>query len=203
MSGPDCARRQPAQQRSRDRVDRILAAAKALIAEKGSDRVKMSEVAALAEMSIGSLYQYFPNKSAVIRSLAERYSAESRACIQEALASVSDLDGLRMAYEGLLDQYYELVLADPVRRDVWSGMQADKHLMALELQESRACGALLAAAIRRARPRANAKKIASSAFLIWQLGEAAMRLAVSLDRKEGDALVATFKRMTWREISQP
>ena len=29
-----------------------------------------------------------------------------------------------------------------------------------------------------------------------------MRLAITLPRKEGDALVATFKRMTWREMSQ-
>jgi hypothetical protein len=29
-----------------------------------------------------------------------------------------------------------------------------------------------------------------------------MRLAISVDRSQGDALVAAFKRMTWREISQ-
>lgn len=202
MSEQISARRQPAQQRSRDRLDRILDAAKQLIAEKGSDRVKMSEVAALAQMSIGALYQYFPDKSAIIRTLAGRYSAECRACIEGALTPVRDLAGLRVAYEGLLDQYYELFLADPAMRDVWSGMQADKQLMTLELQESRASGALLAAAMRRARPRASAKKIAASAFLVWQLGEAAIRLAISLDRKEGDALMASFKRMTWREISE-
>ena len=202
MSEHIASRRQPSQQRSRERHDRILAAAKSLIAEKGSDRVRMSEVAALAQMSIGSLYQYFPDKGAIVRTLAERYSAESRACIEQALAAVRDLDGLQAAYEGLVDQYYGLGLADPVMRDVWSGMQADKQLMALELDESRACGALLAAAIRRARPRVNAKKVELSAFLIWQLGEATMRLAITLPRKEGDALVATFKRMTWREMSQ-
>ena len=195
-------RRMPTQQRSRERLDRILTVAAALIAETGSDQMKMSEVAARAGISIGSLYQYFPDKSAIIRSLAERYNAESRRCIEEALADVATLQELRAAYEGLVDQYYALFLAEPVMRDIWSGMQTDKHLMALELAESRACGALLAAAMRRVHPGANPETIASSAFLIWQLGEATMRLAISVDRSQGEALVAAFKRMTWREISQ-
>jgi AcrR family transcriptional regulator len=192
----------PTQQRSRERLDRILTVAAALISEGGSDQMKMSEVAARAGISIGSLYQYFPDKSAIIRSLAERYNAESRHCIEEALTGVGTLEELRAAYESLVDQYYALFLAEPVMRDIWSGMQADKHLMALELAESRACGALLATAMHRVRPGADPETIASSAFLIWQLGEATMRLAISVDRNQGDALVAAFKRMTWREISQ-
>jgi AcrR family transcriptional regulator len=195
-------RRQPSQQRSRERHERILAAAKSLIADKGSDRVKMSEVAALAEMSIGALYQYFPDKAAIVRTLAAGYSVESRACIEQGLAAAHDIDSLQRAYEGLIDEYYAIGLADPVMRDVWSGMQADKELMALELADSRASAKLVAAAIRRARPRVNAKKAELTALLVWQLGEATMRLAVTLPRKDGDVLVATFKRMTWRELSQ-
>ena len=197
------ARRLPTQQRSLERLDRILTAARVLIAEKGSGRVKMSEIAALAEISIGSLYQYFPEKSAVIQTLAAQYSAECRGYIEEALASVRGLAGLRVAFEGLLDQYYDLLLAEPVMRDIWSAMQADKTLMALKLEESRACGALLAAAIQRVSPAADPEKIALSAFLIWQLGETTMRLAISLERQEGDKLLETYKRMTWREISSP
>jgi AcrR family transcriptional regulator len=193
-------RRTPAQQRSRERLDRILAVARDLIAAKGSDQVKMSEIAEHAGISIGSLYQYFPEKAAIIRALAERYSAESRKCIAAALSGVRDRASLRAAYEGLLDQYYALFLAEPVMRDIWSGMQADKQLMTLELAESRACGALLAAAIRRVHPDADPEKTAAAAFLIWQLGEAAMRLAISLSRREGNAVIAAFKRMTVREI---
>lgn len=197
------ARRQPTQQRSQERLDRILAAAKELIAGTGSDRVKMSEIAILAEISIGSLYQYFPDKSAVIRTLAQRYNADCHRCIAEALAPVSDLESLRMAYDSLVDQYYELLLAEPVMRDIWSAMQSDKQLTALALEECRACGALLAAAMQRASPDADAEKIAASAFLIWQLGEATMRLAMALAREEGEVLVATYKRMSWREMSEP
>src|SRR5436309_13198731 len=122
-------RRAPAQQRSRDRMERILSVASALIAEKGSDLVRMNEVADLAGISIGSLYQYFPDKSAIIRTLAERYNAASRKCIEEALAGVQDVRGLQAAFSSLVDQYHAMMLAEPVMRDIWSGMQADKQLM--------------------------------------------------------------------------
>lgn len=191
-----------AQQRSRDRLERILSAASKLIAEKGSDHVKMSEVAELAGISIGSLYQYFPDKRAIIRTLAERYAAASRKCIEQALADVRDLKGLRDAFASLVDQYYAIFLAEPVMRDIWSGMQADKELMAIELAESRANGALLDAVMRRVHPGADPEKSAASAFLVWQLGEATMRLAISLPRQEGDAIVEAYKRMTLREIAE-
>ena len=147
--------------------------------------------------------RYFPDRRAIIRTLAQQYAAESRRCIEEALTGVDDLDSLLAAYASLVDQYYAIFLAEPVMRDIWSGMQADKQLVALELAESKASGALLAAAMRRVHPRADPKKIASSALLIWQLGEATMRLAISQSRSEGARLVDAFKRMTLREIAQP
>jgi AcrR family transcriptional regulator len=201
--GAHAPRRMPTQQRSRERLERILSAAVEAIAARGSDQMTMSEVARLAGISIGSLYQYFPEKSAIIRALAERYNAENRRCIAEALAGVHDSASLESAYLGLLDQYYEIVLAEPAMRDIWSGMQADKQLVELELAESRAAGGLLADAMRRVFPDADPVKVATAAFLIWQLGEATMRLALSHDRTEGAALVDAFKRMSLREVMAP
>ena len=196
-------RRSPAQQRSRERMERILLVATELIARQGSDTVKMNEIAKLAEISIGSLYQYFPDKRAIVRTLAERYAAHNLACVKDALDSVSDLDSLLKAFARLIDEYYQLFLAEPVMRDIWTGVQADKQLQALEQAESQASGALFTAALRRAHPRANAKRIATTAFLIWQLGESTMRLAIAHDSSEGAALVGAYKRMALRAIEQP
>ena len=196
-------RRNPTQQRSRERQERILAVATQLIATKGSDQVKMSEIAECSEISIGSLYQYFPDKSSVIRTLAERYNAASRRCIEEALVTVQDAQGLADAYSDLLDQYYEIVQAEPAMRDIWSGMQADKQLLALELEESRVAGGLLADAMLRVFPGSDAQRVADSAFLIWQLGEATMRLAISCAPEEGRGLFEAFKRMSLAEIMEP
>ena len=174
-----------------------------LIASKGSDQLKMSEIAERSDISIGSLYQYFPDKSSVIRTLAERYNAESRRCIEEALAAVEDAAGLQAAYAGLLDQYYEIVFATPVMRDIWSATQADKQLLQLELEESRVAGRFLTEAMLRVYPARDAQQIEEAAFLIWHLGEATMRLAITCEPQEGRGLVEAFKRMSLREIMAP
>lgn len=197
------ARRRPTQQRSRERLERILAAAVDLIAGAGSDQLRMSEVAAQAGISIGSLYQYFPDKSALIRALAERYNAESRRCIEQALATVTDRDSLLRAWTDLLDQYFALMRAEPVMRDIWSGMQVDPPLAALQLAESRECGSLLAAAMAQVHPHADRRALDRTAFLMWELGEAAMRLAIAAPPAEGRALVDAYVRMTARELAEP
>jgi AcrR family transcriptional regulator len=200
---PFVARRQPVQQRSQDRRDRILAVAEDLIASKGSDQVKMSEIAQGAEISIGSLYQYFPDKRAIVRTLAERYAVESRRCIDEALSAVRDKAGLLAAFSALVDQYHAIMQSKPAMRDISSGMRADKELQALELAESKACGALLAAAIRRVFPKCDAKRVGVLAFLVWQLGEETMRLALAHKRSEAALLVEAYKRMSLHAIADP
>lgn len=203
MAGSDTssARKEPKQQRSRERVERMLAAASDLIAQQGSDAIKMSEVAERAGVSIGSLYQFFPDKSAMIRALAERFTAESRACIDAALADVPDEHALLAAFTELVDTYYAICLAEPVMRDIWSGTQTDKTLRELELADSRASAETLVRVWHRLRPDADPAELASAAFLIWQLGEATMRLAVSVDRAEGSRLVQAYKRMALRELA--
>ncbi len=193
-------RRAPTQKRSRERVERILTAAVAMIEEAGSDAMRMSDLAERAEVSIGSLYQYFPDKGAVIRTLAERYNAQGRECIEEGLAGVRDIAGLKKAFSELVDIYYGMFLAEPVMRDIWSGTQADRDLRDIDLADSRANGAVLAGVMARLRPEADMREIAQSAFLIMHLGQATMRLAISVDRAEGDALVEAYKRMALREF---
>jgi AcrR family transcriptional regulator len=64
------ARRQP---RGLRRVDEILDAAARVFAEVGYDAATTHAIASHAEMSHGSLYQFFPNKEAIAYALAARY----------------------------------------------------------------------------------------------------------------------------------
>jgi AcrR family transcriptional regulator len=194
-------RRAPSQRRSRERVERIMAVAAELIAQQGSDALRMAEVAAKSRISIGSLYQYFPDKAAIIRALAERTNAEGRACIEDGLREVRDAAGLRQAFGQLIDTYYGLFLAEPVMRDIWSGLQADRKLREIDLEDSRINGRVLADALARIDPTADPAGLFTRAFLVMQLGEATMRLAISVGREEGAALVEAYKRMALRELA--
>ncbi|KMQ84273.1 transcriptional regulator [Lasius niger] len=67
------ARRQPQQQRGLKRVERLLASAAEVFAKHGYAAATMTEIAAKARASIGSLYQFFPNKHSLAIALLERY----------------------------------------------------------------------------------------------------------------------------------
>jgi AcrR family transcriptional regulator len=82
-------RRAPSQRRAVERVERILGEARGLIAEKGSDALRMAEVAERAGVSIGSLYQYYPNKDAILVALVERHLDEGVAAAGPVLTALA------------------------------------------------------------------------------------------------------------------
>jgi len=64
-----CTRRKPRQQRGEDRVKALVEAAVAEFAAAGYDATTMSAIAARAGASIGSLYQFFPDKQSIARAV--------------------------------------------------------------------------------------------------------------------------------------
>lgn len=86
MSEEQAMRRKPKQARSQQRVDHLLDTAAAVFVEAGYEGATTNAIAARAGVSIGSLYQFFPNKEAILDALAERYIAETHALLDEALA---------------------------------------------------------------------------------------------------------------------
>ncbi len=81
--------RLPQRQRGRRRVAALLEAADAVFAEKGYDAATMTEIAARAGASIGSLYQFFPTKELLADALIAQY-AES---LYDRLASLETAAG--------------------------------------------------------------------------------------------------------------
>ena len=63
----------PQQQRSRETVERILIAANAEIAARGTAAVTTTQIAARAGVSVGALYRFFADKHAIADALAQRY----------------------------------------------------------------------------------------------------------------------------------
>lgn len=69
MTNSTPLRRQPMQQRSTKRVERMLEACAVLIDEVGYDGVTTTLIADRAGVAVGSLYQFFPDKRAVVQAL--------------------------------------------------------------------------------------------------------------------------------------
>lgn len=67
-------RRIPRQERSRQTVERILDAATRVLGERGYDGASTNRIAGEAGISNGSLYQYFPNKDAIVVAVLDRFA---------------------------------------------------------------------------------------------------------------------------------
>jgi AcrR family transcriptional regulator len=69
-------RKLPRQDRSRVTVEAILEATARILVEEGYDRANTNRIAERAGISIGSLYQYFPNKESLMTALMEQHAQE-------------------------------------------------------------------------------------------------------------------------------
>lgn len=101
------ARRLPRQDRSRAMVERILEAGREVLLERGYERTSTSRIARTAGISPGSLYQYFPNKEAILGQVLDRYTERLHSRITHAfmanLGAGSDRDTVRGTVAALLD----------------------------------------------------------------------------------------------------
>ena len=84
---PEYPRKIPLQGRSRALCDAVLVAAARVFDRLGYEATTTNHVAELAGVSIGSLYQYFPNKDALVTALHERHGEEVAAVTAAALTA--------------------------------------------------------------------------------------------------------------------
>jgi AcrR family transcriptional regulator len=99
-------RKQPSQERSRATVDALLAATARVLQRDGYDRASTNKIALAAGVSIGSLYQYFPSKEAIVAALIEREVEAQFRVVETKLAEVLDAP-LPVAVRALIEAILE------------------------------------------------------------------------------------------------
>lgn len=103
-------RKAPRQRRSQVMVDVILQAAARVLAKSGWAKFNTNEVARIAGVSIGSLYQYFPNKLALAEAIREQHLA---AILQVLAGAVIDEDSLTVRIDRLIEGIIAAHLINP------------------------------------------------------------------------------------------
>jgi AcrR family transcriptional regulator len=83
-------RKQPQQDRSRVTVEAILEATTHILTAEGYDKANTNRIAERAGISIGSLYQYFPNKESLMAALIEQHSNEMAELVETKLNNLFD-----------------------------------------------------------------------------------------------------------------
>lgn len=176
---PAAPRRTPKQLRSRRTVERILAGAARVFVREGFESATTNRVAEEAGVSVGSLYQFFPNKAALVAALRAAHLARVRDVMGEALRPEPSrsletiVDDVVRAFEALdaAEPGLMRVLLDARPDD---GCAALHEIVDLEREIAAAVEALVArlapglTAARRARVAQMAVHLADALFVLPQ-----------------------------------
>ncbi|MFK0165835.1 TetR family transcriptional regulator [Rhizobium sp. NPDC090279] len=174
-------RKRPQQERSIQRVDAILSVAAALIAEKGVSAMKMTELAAVATIPIGSVYQYFPDKAAIVGALLDRHSSHIQQKVGEAFSNVTSLDHAIELVCGMIDWYYREFRSDPAYLGVWLGTDIDRDILQLNIQHSNRVAEIFLESIRPFLPAESRIDLKARTQLFSHLIGASVRFSIMSD----------------------
>jgi AcrR family transcriptional regulator len=137
-------RKAPQQARSRARVQAIFDAADRVLAGEGVEAVTMRRIAEDAGVPIGTVYQFFEDKSAVLSALAQHYMDGFEETMAEAVEAAS-LAPLEDLVDIVFDRFVERYRRHPGYVAIWTG----RHLSPELLRADDANNDLLAESVRR------------------------------------------------------
>lgn len=108
----------PTQARSREKVLRALAAAERIVTTEGVDAITLPRVAAAADVSVGALYQYLPDREAITAAIVARYHARLEALLDaviEAAPQIHPEDPVRYVLDAVAEVYQDEAAARSLR----------------------------------------------------------------------------------------
>jgi AcrR family transcriptional regulator len=163
-------RRQPKQRRAQLTVEAMLDAAVRILKREGVEAITTNRVAEVAGVSIGSVYQYFPDKGAIFAALHRRHVEEIDRLIEGRLVEYasSPLDELiRAIVEGMIEAH----TGDPKLYEVL-GTQVPHRAGGTRDFAVRLHGAFRLALASRAREMKKGRDLDKAAFIVANMVEA-------------------------------
>jgi AcrR family transcriptional regulator len=186
-------RHRPVQQRGQVRFDAILSAARDLLAEGGLEGFTIDDVAARAGIPVGSVYQFFPNKFAIV---AELDSMDTAALIDDLAASAErfTLGDWQSETNALIDLVAAHWVDDPTRRAVWLAMRSTAATRSLAAEHSRALVTTLLPMIQLLTAGRTLDEQVTICEVVVEMSQSLLHFSVS-DGKPNPATVRELKRM--------
>lgn len=186
-------RRRPSQERSQKRFEALLSASRDLLQEVGFEAFTCEEVAHRADLPIGTLYQFFANRYAIVCELDRQDSADIRDEIAVLAAQLPTPDWLTLMSQ-LVDHLANLWREDPSRRAVWHAMQstpATRATAAVTERELAADVARVLAPLTPGTPRERRRIIAE---VVVHVVQSMLNFAIR-DGQEHEEAIAELKRL--------
>ncbi|EPG73054.1 transcriptional regulator, TetR family [Leptospira fainei serovar Hurstbridge str. BUT 6] len=130
-------RKAPSQKRAIQRVQNILDVVASLLDEVGAEAITTNLIAQKAEIPIGSLYQYFPNKHAILNAVGKRHLERVNAMFMGFLSVEVDDTGWPELIDNVIDAFANLYLTEPGFVPLWSNIKMDPELVEIDRENNR------------------------------------------------------------------
>ena len=201
ISGQVTNRRNPSQARSRERVETLLVAVKELIEEQQTVNLKISDIAAKANTSPSSIYQYFSDKESMIIALAEHYMAIIHNIVEQHVARMTAIEDFKPTLDAIFADVYQLHKQEAAMRQIWFE-SIDPKLNALALEDTYRNTRIMVEALApfiHEEMREETERFVLVAS--YQFGSI-MRLCFSTSEQEALKIMDTFEAMIMKSIPE-
>ena len=194
-------RRVPVQGRSVARVQRMLDACAELVDEHGYEALTTTLLAERAGVAIGSVYQFFPDKRAIVQALAVRNLEAYLARLTARSESVA-FDHWWDIVDAAIDEYIAMHRTVPGFRTLHFGDVVDVHLLDAERDNNTIIAEQLAGLLADQFGAAAGPRLDFALAIAVEAGDALIKLAFRKNPEEGDADVLTEAKTLIREYLQ-
>lgn len=174
-------RRRPVQERGRRRFAQILDAGRSQLATVGVDGFTLEHVAEAAEVPIGSVYQFFPNKHALIAELSAQ-DTEAIATELEQAATGFPAEDWQANVDRLIDDLADMWRRDPTRRHVWLAMQSTAATRSLAAEQTSQVVDEVVPLVTPLMPRRGGRDVRVVAEVVVQMCYSLLHFSVHDDR---------------------
>jgi len=192
-SSPILPRKAPVQDRSQIRFSRILEVANQLIVDQGVALVSMKDISQTAEISIASLYQYFPEKAAIIATLAHKYNVAGEQCVKEIISNIKKPEDVTPAIYAIVDSYHDFFREVPGSYAIWQATQADTRLYHIDEQHCEKVAQIIAQGLITANPQFSKEEAHSHGLLLTILLAAIIRKIATYPQSNAKSLISLYK----------
>ncbi|MFF5189123.1 TetR family transcriptional regulator [Streptomyces sp. NPDC000345] len=135
-TGSPPLRRTPRQARSKARLALVLRAAERILVEEGVEALTTTRVAAEAQVSVGSLYQYLPDRGAIIDALAAGYFARLEGVMDDLVRAAAE-ERWKDPVGVLIDAYAGIYRTEHGFRALWFGSGLTEQTRAADREHKR------------------------------------------------------------------
>ncbi|XRQ06937.1 TetR family transcriptional regulator [Actinomadura welshii] len=187
-------RRRPAQRRSAERVQRMLDACADILDEDGYDGLTTTRIAQRADVAIGSVYQFFPDKRAVAQALALRNLEEFGERISARLVG-GDFAEWSDTVGAIIEIFVEMHRTVPGFRVLRFGDVADVNLLDSDADNNAVVAETLRQMIVETFGLRDTPVLATALAISVEAGDAVLKMAFRSDPDGDPVIVAEAERL--------